>query len=257
VIAGARHFSALRGDRQHPALSEAPWRLNLAVWLEVLALVLAVVLGALRYRWAAALVILLSPVHARFWQSAARFAHGDAYYYVSKRCYRHADGNLSDDLRVPLVCWGPTYSQVEWTLWGAPQNAAVDVLVAVLGPMPGSYDGPLPSWEDIRGAILASDLSITAAEFQRTPIRVRDRLVSVRSDFGPRMIQVALEHAPGSECPLEMAVKLATWRERVLIVALPWDTRCGKDETMKNWFSFGCRSSAPAKSPRNLADLIA
>lgn len=227
-----------------PVVTEALWRLNLAVWFEVPALALAVVLGPLRYRWAAALVLLLSPIHARFWQGVARYAHGDAHYYVSKHCYRQVDGNLNDHRRVPLVCWGPTYSQIEWTLWGAPQNAAVDILVAVLGPMPGAYDGPLPSSEDFGRAIFASDLSITLAEFQQTPISVRDRLVSVRADIGPRMTQVALKATPGNPCPSEMAVRIAMWRDRVLMVALPWDTSCGKDETRKDLISFGAAVDA-------------
>lgn len=216
---------------------------------EAQVLVVAAVL-TVRKHWKVAIAVsLLSPLHIRFWESTYRYARGEAYYIVPYTMYLEA--NLLDDRRIPMLAVGSASHTLTWWLWDAPQNAAVDICFAAFGAMPGAYDGPLPSWLDIRTSVADSHLDVDLAAVQRGSIKVGDALVQVRPDVGPRMIKVAMDRIPEESCLSTMRARVALWRERVLVVAMPWERNCTEPkEESKAWFSFA--ASIDARSGRVL-----
>jgi hypothetical protein len=225
--------------------SETSWANGVSILAESQVFVIAAVLVA-RRRWRAALLMLLvSPVHFRFWGGAYRYARGEAYYLNQRHCNKGPLGNLDVDLRVPLICWELRRPPLEWELWGAPQNAAVRLLSAAFGPMPGAYDGPLPTRDDVRAVVRESALAVKLTAVHEGAIPVGDAVIRVRPDFGPRIIEAAMGRSPDDACLSSLAASVALWQDRVLVVAMPWWTECDVARaTPKDWVSFAAAVDA-------------
>jgi hypothetical protein len=122
--------------------------------------------------------------------------------------------NVNPSTRYQSSSSGCIVDGSEWVLQ-LPNNLTLLALRAVLGPMPGAYDGPYPTDDEITGA-LRSAAPLNWAELERDNVSVGGGLVPLRTGIGSDLAKTLRTDASDAIGP-----SLALWQERVLLLRFP------------------------------------
>lgn len=189
-----------------------------------------------RRRWVAlGVLIVLSPVFVSFVLGAVGYATGTAklrsmglpgteFHNPDRqtRCGRQTGGSLVN---------GGEF------IWHTPNNAAVRLMAAMFGPVPGSYDGPYPTRAEAVAALEEAE-DVPLGDLMRDSVEIGRQETLLGDLVGARLLQqlpirvLAENIAAGRDVDEQERqfygqVTGAIWRQRCLILRIPSDMRYG------------------------------
>ena len=196
-----------------------------------------------RRRWVALTVLLLLlPFSVAFVLGAIRYARGTATLLLYAEELDTESYNPDRQVRCPR--WSPTYpSSGAVFFWTVPNNAAVRLMAALFGPMPGSYDGPYPTREEALAA-LADGETVALEDLLRGVVPIGEKEFHLDAYVGRAMVSRlpidsladgVTRGEPVNEDKQEAFGRIsgASWRNRCLILRIPSGTSVAEPGTAK------------------------
>jgi hypothetical protein len=184
-------------------------------------------------RWLAfAVLVLLSPVTLAFILGAVQYGLGTAdlrYMGLPDTEFN----NLDTDYRCPRVTGGCLVNGGEF-LVQEPHNAAVMLLINLMGPMRGSYDGPYPSREEALAALNGAE-RVPLEDLLNDVVRVQGQEVPLGHHVGRGLVAgtdmrtLAKDVLQGKivnerDRKWYGEITAAIWQDRCLIIRIPLPT---------------------------------
>lgn len=179
-------------------------------------------LGRRRHWASVGVVLLLSPL-------SFSFAYGVSDYWRDDASMRTVglqnSGStfIDSDTRLPIATHGCLVSGNEWVL-DVPHDTALRLLTMVAGPPAGTYDGPIPTEEQARGALHGARI-LDWRELARDEVVIAGRHVELQRWLGPSLVHAVysfdpLRDEPPSSLAPDGLIHASLWRDRVLLVEL-------------------------------------